>query len=204
MHDLTLPNTGAPISLTTIIGLGLKYIPTPRHPNRNPKAFFGRFKKYFHTEVFFSGCPLISEEIYNPKLHVLSEWMPKPWDIPNEIHNRTNSFRRQMLRLLRVKRTKTTNLLPFQTRALSTLALRTDILVTNCDKNLGHALINTSTYVNRTFEDHLDNEKVYKRLTDDEATTHMDGVATQVRIWLKNIQQAQNKGQDLGNKRYLT
>ena len=80
-----------------------------------------------------------------------------------------------------LKKPKHTNLLPFQSRALSTLALRTDVLVVSCDKNLGPALIDTSTYVERAFTDHLDDTRIYKRLTEDEAKSHMDGVATKVR-----------------------
>ena len=184
MHDLTLPHTHVPSSLKNIIGLGLKLIPVPRRHNRKIPDSFSRFTKDFHTKVYFAGRPITSEEIFNPKLHVNSKWIPKPWHIPTDIHDRTNSFRRQILRLLRVKRAKSYNLLPFQSRALSALAMRHDILVVNCDKNLGPALINTSTYVNRAFDDHLSNAQVYKQYTEDEATDHMEKVATEVRLWL--------------------
>jgi len=132
----------------------LKFIPTPRQPNQNSTASFACFKKYFHTKVFVSGRHLISYEIFDPKLHVESEWCPKLWDIPDEIHNRTNAFRWQVLHLLKKKRPRPRNLLPFQLRALYTLALRTNVVVVNCDKNLGPAIIDTSTYINRTFKDH--------------------------------------------------
>ena len=200
MHDLTLPHTQLPKSLTTIIGLGLKFIPTPRRPNRNPTSSFERFTKDFHTKVYFAGRPLISEEIFNPKLHVESTWEPKPWDIPDDIHLRTKSFHRQIRRLLKVRRPKTTNLLPFQTRALSTLARRTDILVVNCDKNLGPAVINTSTYVNRAFTDHLNNDKVYKELDEDEATRHMKSVAIKLRFLIAKYAKSTKHKQGIGKQ----
>ena len=200
MHNLTLPHTNVPGSLKNIIGLGMKFIPVPRRPNRKIPDSFSRFKKDLHTKVYFSGRPLVTEKAYNPKLHVESDWMPKPWDIPQDIHDRTNNFRRQLLKLLRVKRAKSTNLLPFQTRALSALAIRTDVLVVNCDKNLGPALINTSTYVDRAFKDHLSNPEVYKELTEDEATTHMEGVAKQVIQWIKTYSTSTKTRQGLSKQ----
>ena len=181
---MTNKETYIPRSLTTIIGLGLKFIPTPRRPNRKPTSSFDRFKKDFYTKVFFSGRPLPEDKKYNKKMQVVSEWEPKRWDIPDTIHDRLQLFRRHVLQLMRIKRPKTTNLLPFQVRALANLALRTDVLVVNCDKNLGPALINTSTYVARAFADHLDCPATYKQMTEEEATTHMSKVAHKIKLWI--------------------
>ena len=83
---------------------------------------------------------------------------------------------------MREKRQQSTNLLPFQRRALSTLAQQTDVLVVNCDKNLGPAIIDTSTYINRAFSNHLLCTDTYKEMTQDEATSHMQGVVAQIQI----------------------
>ena len=184
MHDLTNKETYIPRSLTSIIGLGLKFIPTPRRPNRKPTSSFARFQKDLYTKVFFSGRPLPEDKKYNKKMQVVSEWEPKPWDIPDTIHDRLQLFRRHILRLMRIKRPRTTNLLPFQMRALSNLALRTDVLVVNCDKNLGPALINTSTYVERAFKDHLDCPATYIQMKEEEATSHMRTVAHKIKLWI--------------------
>ena len=184
MHDLTTKDTPIPKSLTTIIGLGLKFIPTPRRPNRKPTSSFDRFRKDFNTKVFFSGRPLPEDKKYNNKMQVASEWEPKPWDIPETIHDRLTHFRRQILREMKIKRPRTTNLLPFQTRALSKLAQRTDVLVVSCDKNLGPALINTSTYIDRAFTDHLNCRTTYKELTEEEAHFHMSKVAKTIWEWM--------------------
>ena len=185
MHDLTKHGTDIPKSLTTIIGLGLKFIPTPRTPNRNPTASFARFQKDFLTKVFFSGKPHIADEPFNPKIHIGSEWEPKPWDIPSTIHERLAAFKMQIKHLMRKKHKRSTNLLPFQRRALSALAIRTDVLVVNCDKNLGPALIDTSTYIDRAHSDHLDSKDTYKELTEDEATHHLQVVSNQIKTWLQ-------------------
>jgi len=156
MHNLTLANTNTPRSLSTIIGLGLKFIPSPQRQNINPTTSLSRLNKDFKTKVYFSGKPLQTEEEFNPKLHVESEWCPKSWEIPKDIHDCLDSFRRQILKTLRKRTPKSTNLLPFQTRALRSLAIHTDVLVVNYDKNLGPTLINTPTYIERAFTDHLE------------------------------------------------
>ena len=205
MHDLTTPETHIPISLSTIIGLSLKFIPTPRRPDRNPTSSFDRFKKDLTIKVFFSGRPLPEENKYNKKMQVVSEWEPKPWDIPNTILTRLDHFRRSIRLLMRQKRPKTVNLLPFQQRALAALALRTDVLVATCDKNLGPALITTATYISRAFTDHLNCEKTYKKMSEEEAHTHMCGVANQIKIWLNKYKTSTKKRKGICKKelRYL-
>jgi len=148
MHDLTNPTIPIPKFLTTIIGLDLKFIPSPRFPSRSPTASFARFQKDLLTKVFFADQPKPpTDEPYNPKMHVGSDWEPKLWDIPNTIHERLAIFKSQMRNLMRKRRPRINNLFPFQKRAISTLALCNDVLVVNSDKNAGPALIVTSTYV---------------------------------------------------------
>ena len=75
---------------------------------------------------------------------------------------------------------RTTNLLPIQQRAIAALVKRTDVLIVNCDKNLGPAVIDTTTYVSRAYSDHLANTDTYEELTQDEATNHTKGVANKL------------------------
>ena len=200
MHDLTTKDTHIPKTLTTIIGLGLKFIPTPRRPNRNPISSFARFRKDLLTKVYFSGRPIPEEKKYNVKMPVTSDWEPKPWDIPETIHDRLANFRRHIRRSMKTKRPKTTNLLPFQTRALANLAQRTDVLVVSCDKNLGPALINTTTYVDRAFEDHLACPITYKEFTEEEADAHMRKVAQEINLWLMKYRTSTKKRQGIDKK----
>ena len=200
MHDLTDPTTHIPKSLNTIIGLGLKFCPTPRKPNRNPTKSFTRFHKDFLTKVFFSGRPKIAEEIFIPKMHVGSDWEPKHWDIPDTIHRRFEAFKTAILSKMRQPHRRTTNLLPIQQRAISTLAKRTDVLVVNCDKNLGPALIDTHIYINRVFSDHLSNKDTYRELSEDEAKSHMTKVAENLRQWLKKYKTGTRSRTALGKQ----
>ena len=117
-------------------------------------------------------------------MHFPSDWIPKDWDIPDEIHTRYDSFRRTILSSLKRRRAKIPNLLPYQLKAIANLRSRTDVLVVTCDKNLGPAIIDTSTYIKRAYDDHLAHPTVYKELTEDEATNKMIDVKEKVIRWL--------------------
>ena len=45
--------------------------------------------------------------------------------------------------------------------------------------------MNTSTYIDWEFLDHLSNKAAYKVITEEEATQHMQEVARKMEIWLK-------------------
>ena len=68
MHNMTLPDTRLPKCLSTIIGLGLQFCPTPSFLNRRPTATYARFRKDFLTKVYFSGRPINSKEDFFPKM----------------------------------------------------------------------------------------------------------------------------------------
>ena len=109
-------------------------------------------------------------------MHFPSDWEPKEWDIPNDALNRLAQFNAGVHRQLKIRRPNTPNLLPYQLLTIAEMNNHNDILVVNCDKKVGPAVIDTSTYVSRAFSDHLDTSSVYKELTEDAAHTHMTNV----------------------------
>ena len=92
MHDVTLPTTNVPKNLDSLLGLGLKFCPIPRYTTRDPSASLNRFRKDLFVKTFFCGRPMTREEIYVPNFKVESDWEPKPWDLPDDIVDRFNSF----------------------------------------------------------------------------------------------------------------
>jgi len=122
----------------------------------NPTETLDHFRKDLYTKTYYARRPQKREDIFIPKMHVESDWEPKEWDISTPIVDRYNRFCTTIKTLFRKKRREENNLLPFQKLALKSLALCTDILVVNCDKNLGPAIIETATYVRRAFTEHLD------------------------------------------------
>ena len=101
---------------------------------------------------------------------------------------------------MRKRHRSTTNLLLLQARDISSLALRIDVLVVNCHKNLGPAVINTSTFVERAYLDHLSYSTTYKEVTEEEAKEHMLKVSQQIQHWLKKYSTSTKTRQILKNK----
>ena len=183
LHDVTLPATTIPQNLTNIIGLGLKFCPTPRYTTRDATKNLDRFRKDLFVKAYFAGKPLNKEEEYIPKMRVESEWEPKLWDLPETIINRYEAFASKITQLFKKRRRRTNNLLPHQKLALASVARRTDILVVNVDKNGGPAIITTSDYVQRAFTSHL-HTATYKEYTLAEAENHMKNVTKKIELWL--------------------
>ena len=200
MHDMTLPETKLPKCIRTVLGLGLQFCPTPKFLNRKPSHTFARLRKDFLTKVFFSGRPQVNEEVFEPKMHFSSEWEPKEWDIPNEVLDRLQSFNRGIKNALKQRKPRIPNLLPCQLQVIDNLRAQTDVLVVNCDKKVGPAIIDTSTYIDRAFSDHLADTTVYQELTKDAAHTHHNKVYKQVRLWLKKYSTSTKTRVGIGNQ----
>ena len=168
MHDLTTDACIVPPNLSALIGLGSKFCPIKHFANHNPSETINRFRKDLYTKVYYAGRDLSREEDYIPQMHVPSTWEPLPFDLPSIITDRFSHFEFNLRKMFNKKRRESNNLLPFQKLALKTLALRQDILIVSCDKNLGPAVIQTDTYIARAFSDHLDTT-AYKEYTEDQA-----------------------------------
>ena len=133
-------------------------------------------------------------------MHFPSDWEPKEWDIPNDALNRLAQFNAGVHRQLKIRRPNTPNLLPYQLLTIAEMNNRNDILVVNCDKKVGPAVIDTSTYVSRAFSDHLDTSSVYKELTEDAAHTHMTNVYQLVRRWLSKFSTTTRNKKGIGQQ----
>ena len=187
-HDLTAPQTNTPKNLSSLLGLGLKFCPIPRHTNNFPIEHLLRFQKDLNNKVFFSGRPPDPNRTpINPKLYIESGWQPMPWHIPREIHQRRSNFETAIASTFRKSKRKTQNLLPSQKRAMSQLMQRDDLLVVPADKNLGTVLIDTATYINKAFTEHLNNSEAYRELSLEDADEICLKLREKLETWLKNI-----------------
>ena len=182
LHDLTLATTDTPKNMTSLVGLGMQFIPIPRSTKQDVDATINRFRKDFFTKVYFSGRPIEHKEEFIPKLHVPSDWEPKFWDLPPPIIKRFEDFAQQIRAHFKKKRRHNNNLLPTQKLSLKTLKSRPDLLIVNSDKKCGPVLIETSTYINRAYDDHLATA-TYKELTAESAAAHMRQVQNTVSKW---------------------
>ena len=185
-HDLTT-RLKPPANLRSLLGLCLKFIPTPRY--NTPWSVFRdhslpRFDRSLRLKAFFAhrhnGTDLIDdpaafanlpdiEDDYNPRLHVPSDWYPPDGcRHPAQLVERFARFSLALRALVHKKRSRP-NLLPHQRRALQHLRAQRDFLVINCDKNLGPAIIERDEYIKLVIRDHLSDADTYRRLSPVEA-----------------------------------
>jgi hypothetical protein len=79
-----------------------------------------------------------------------------------------------------------TNLTPYQTKLLEGLRVSDDFIVIPTDKNLGPAIIERSVYTKRAFDDHLNDETTYRRLSASAANERIALVETKIREFIDN------------------
>jgi hypothetical protein len=162
-HDLTKQKS-LPPAASSLLGLGLKFIPTPCHSS-------------FHSEVepslvriecdnglkpFFAG----QDDGSNPsKLRVKSNWRP-PLP-PKTIEVQVNSFLMKVCGLI-AKRQGKQNVTPHQRQLLASIQENQSIIIAQADKNLGPVGIDVEDYIKLGLE-HLLDTLTYKMLTETQA-----------------------------------
>lgn len=150
-----------------------------------------RFDKDFDRKIMFSGAPPNDDDNPDNSPPVLyksdPQWHP---DLPNstEILSRRCNFNTELRLLFATKRTKDSrsfsNLLPFQEAALHWLKEQHNVTILSADKNLGPVAMDTTTYINYAFKDHLSDTATYRRLSSEEAATKMQTTAENIKFFL--------------------
>ena len=184
-HDLTLEDTEKPPNLQSLLGLGLKFIPTPRTTakwSKLEKMTVSRLNRDAQLKCYFAGDSSTFEG--DKRMYVRSGWTPPPWLFPREVKYRLKKMNEFLKREFKSNRKKTENLLPFQHAALKQLQVSDTLLVVQCDKNLGPALIERSRYIHMVNHDHLLDRKTYLRLSEREAAAFAIETKAQVLRWI--------------------
>jgi hypothetical protein len=182
-HDLSTVFK-PPKNLRSLLGLSLKFIPSPR-TNVPWKAFedlpFSRFERELKVKVFMDDHE--DDGTYNQDLYVKSRWTPPPWKTPLEITRRLNSFKEAIKKLVKPKQSPS-NLLLHQKKALNYLRNKQDFLAVQCDKNLGPAIIECDEYIKLAFRDHLNDTLTYRRLSPIDAILYARYICTTFKAWI--------------------
>lgn len=162
-HVLGTVPTDSP--LIHLLGLGLNYCVVSK-PLATDSVDMERFNKDIRTKFEMAGR---GQGHYNPKLYARSSWTPPKAN--ERIETAAKRFADDVATLVRVKRRQShrPNLLKWELKQLRSLRDHPDIMVTATDKNLGPALIDRKTYIDRALADHLLNKKNYKQLNQAEA-----------------------------------
>ena len=147
-HDLTTEAKLVP-NLRSLLGLGLKFIPTPRYANNFKRMYtnsFERLRRSLHLKFHFAGAANDDTD-YNPRIYIASAWTPPHWTFPAaQLTPRLDEFEARMKHLFK-PRQGLPNLLPHQQRALNALQTQGDLLIVPSDKNLGPAIIERHRYM---------------------------------------------------------
>jgi DNA-binding MarR family transcriptional regulator len=170
----------------TLLGLGLSFCPIPTQTTGTDAIKFtiDRFRKDIHTKMFFADAT--NDDWMNSKqLFIRSDWAPDTALIPAEFRSRVSQFLRKLQNKFTRRRVHT-NLTPYQKKLLATLRDSEDFLVIPTDKNLGPAIIERSEYTRRAFEDHLNNEATYRRLTPTLANKRITAITRQIQQFIEN------------------
>ena len=176
-------------NLRSLLGLGLKFIPTPSLTNswsRLKKSSYDRLFHYIHLRFHFAGKPPSEGTTsYDPTLYVHSTWTPPHWTIPPiALEERLSRFSTALNKLFKTRKGKT-NLFPHQHRALRTLQQQQTFLIVPCDKNLGPVIIECHDYLIIAMRDHLSDTTTYKSLTTSEIDRYSSEIKKHILGWLK-------------------
>ena len=180
-HDLTtyLP---PPPNLGTLLGLGLKFCPIPKYTSGDSSTTIRRFTRDIYIRDIFAGE--MPQPHFNPKLYTPSKWEPQQQDVSPITRTRTDMFTSSLLPLFKKRRGRQ-NLLPHQKHLLSLLQHQTQLMIIQCDKNLGPAVIERQAYIKLVFRDHLSDSSTYRYLDRKGANNFIHRIAHLLRQFIK-------------------
>jgi hypothetical protein len=207
-HDLTLAHR-PPDNLKSLLGLGLKFIPTPSHTTRwnmltRDGSTFPRLDRSLRLKTFFADKAVDDDNPdYNPRMYVNSDWNPPPQFHPHTLAKRFETFQASLKRPFR-KRSIVHNLHPHQRHALEFLQAQKLFLVVHCDKNLGPAIIERDRYIQFVYRDHLNDPLTYKYLTPDETDIAKHTLRNKFDLWFADFYKVLTKGERKFLKRHPT
>ena len=190
-HNFCESTTKIPPNLELLLGLGSKFIPTPFCTNNDLTTTHRRLERSLSLKTFFAGETMDDEEDFDPRVYVPSKWTPKSWMLPNELRYRFSRLRRKLEPLFQKKK-GTPNLLPTQRKLLHELRNNDDIIVVECDKNLGPAVIERSKYILKVLE-HLEDDTTYKPLTAANVDLEIKNINNEIDQWLRRYEDMMTK-----------
>jgi len=168
-HNLCT-HTQPPPGTRELLGHSLNYCIQRPLPQPNITATFNRFLYDIRTKFAIADFESTNSSHYNPKLYVKSpDWNPD--EAPPPVEAALHHFRDKLLQAtLATRHTRQYNLSTQQRRLLQTLGASRQFKIIFTDKNLGPAIMNRDTYIERALKDHLLDQTSYRRLTLAEAT----------------------------------
>ncbi|KAL7532009.1 hypothetical protein ACHAXR_004375 [Thalassiosira sp. AJA248-18] len=177
-HDLT-HGKSIPPAAHEILGLSLKFIPTPEYTTSTNFAAksFARLERDVALKVWFAGEKL--KELPKTKLYVKSIWQP-PLP-PLGIDSRLSTFGSELNKIIRRRRGKP-NLNTFQRKLLSRLESDDSTVYCNSDKGLGPVGVKLKWYHQHGLK-HLTNTSVYNIIPEEQALADASQLKSDIFDW---------------------
>lgn len=127
---------------------------------------------------------------YNMRMHVPSKWIP-PIPMPRQLVQRLDTFDNALEHEVTPQRCRS-NLRPHQRLALKRIQDSPDLLVVQCDKNLGPAVIERTRYIHFAHRDHLSDNRTYQRLSSAQVISFEQRIERAFDKWLTKFSQNLN------------
>ena len=177
-HDLTSAHK-LPPSANQLLGLGLKFIPTP--PVNITKIELERsterFERDIGLKVYFAGDE--TSDYDSTALRSKSKWRaPLP---PLEVDNRIQRFTKRIEHLF-IPRHPKLNLSRLQIKTLKQIKNDSDITILSADKGLGPVGIDTKQYIEWGLK-HLLDTNTYSILQQSQATAELEHLYRIIHQW---------------------
>ena len=200
-HDLTT-ELQPPVDLRPLLGLGHKFIPTPKYSNGRfeladqSHATLSRFERALRIRCFFAdqanppeadAADVPPEALldYNPRMYVTSNWKAPQHTFPWIIQRRFAFFHHGILNAFRKQRGRA-NLLPHQRRALEWAQTQDDFVICLSDKNLGFCIMEKTQYIRRA-RALLSDVNSYTKLDQVDADARIALVTLEIQQWIQNF-----------------
>jgi hypothetical protein len=150
--------------------LGLKFCVHPPRQTKYLQESVKRFNRDVRRISFFKFNKL-DEDIdgYIPELYFKSTWEADPSEsaeVEYSIKTFLNAINQERRRYTK---TRLPNIRPHHLDLTKFLLNNDKFIIVEADKNLGGCILLRDEYISRAFNDHLNNESVYRRISQEEA-----------------------------------
>ena len=88
------PEIELPSNLRSLMGLGLKFVPSPWFTHNDSIKNLKHFKRELYLKTYHSGADVNYD--YKSRMYLPSTWMPQWWRITNEILDESKNLRQQL------------------------------------------------------------------------------------------------------------
>ena len=188
-----------PSNIGNLLGLGLKFCIEKPLAKPTLSTYMERFTYDIRTQVAMAASVQIEgvdidlhvdgDTDYDPKLYIPSPNYTPPL-ATKQIEAALTQFETQLHQLITANAHKSRrkhNINPSTRRLLKQLPNNKDFTVIPTDKNLGPAIMETSTYQHRCLKDHLLKQETYQRLTPEQAQLRLQQSETAMKELLSDF-----------------